>query len=455
MRRIVNIGLFLALMLMVTDLFAGPVDGGKRLKAVAQFGMTIGAKDGRLVHTMTASDGTPTLYVYNYDKGYAVIAADDKSVPVVGYSDEGPIVWEEVPENMRWFLESLSEEMAAVIKNPDFDNKATAPLWDVLIEGSYQPAKSVVVGPLISANWSQGTYYNSLCPADASASTSGGHVQVGCGAMVMGQVMRYWKYPEHGQGTSTYSCNYGTLSVNFADATYLYDSMPARLTSSSSPAQVEAVATLLYHCGVAAQMYYGPTASVANSNNMVSALSTYFKYPASIEYHERGNLNITSWMSHLKAELDSLCPFFYGASGSYGGHVFVCDGYRDDDYLHLNWGWGGGYNGYYMVGGFNPGPYDFNSSHAVIVGIRGPELPAPPVGIDVPEQTSFAAYPNPTTSMVTLAGVNFGTELRLFNALGAEVLRTQYDGCPLDLARFPCGIYLLRTPTVSVKIAKQ
>lgn len=457
MKKSILFGLFLALALLPAFLFASPVDGGKAYKAAVRFGATIGVRDARLVHTMTTPDGTPTLYIYCYDNGYSVIAADDKSVPVVGFSDNGPIEWTCVPDNMRWFLESLSAEMAAVIANPDLDSKATAPMWESLLAGEYSAPKAIVVGPLINANWSQGQYYNNLCPADASAPAgTGGHTMVGCGAMVMGQVMRYWKYPQQGQGSHSYSSsNYGTLLADFANTTYQYDLMPTRLGTSSTEEQVNAVATLLYHCGVAVDMRYGPSASTANSNYMVSALTTYFRYPATIEYHERGSLSITSWMTHLKAELDSLCPFFYGASGSYGGHVFVCDGYRDDDYLHLNWGWGGNYNGYFMVGDFNPGPYDFNSSHAVIVGIRGPELPAPPAGINHPDQIRLAVYPNPATSSVTLSGLPLGTEVRLFNALGAEVLRTLYDGTPIDLSRLHNGIYLLRTPTATAKIAKQ
>ena len=159
---------------------------------------------------------------------------------------------------------------------------------------------------------------------------------VGCGAIVMGQVMRYWRFPATGTGSHSYSSNYGTLSANFGATTYHYENMPDKLSVVFHPDScVEAVATLLYHCGVSVNMNYGPEASVANSNRIVSALSTYFRYPTTIQYIERGNLSTTTWLNYLKNELDEGAPFMYGGSGNYGGHVWTCDGYRDDNYFQV------------------------------------------------------------------------------------------------------------------------
>ena len=40
-------------------------------------------------------------------------------------------------------------------------------------------------------------------------------------------------------------------------------------------------------------------------------------------------------------------------------HAFVCDGYKEGDYFHINWGWGGQFNGYYRLSVLSPREYGF------------------------------------------------------------------------------------------------
>ena len=47
-------------------------------------------------------------------------------------------------------------------------------------------------------------------------------------------------------------------------------------------------------------------------------------------------------------------PVFYmGVTSDEGGHAFVCDGYRDG-YFHINWGWSGVSNGYFLLWSLDP-----------------------------------------------------------------------------------------------------
>ncbi len=299
--------------------------------------------------------------------------------PILAFSDEGAFVSENMPDHIRFFLDGYTDEIQYTIDKQQNADIEIQQQWEQLLSDTSLVPKdgTVIVRPLLGGNkWNQTRYYNNLCPADATGNVAyGGHAAVGCGALVMGQVMRYWQYPTTGTGSHSYnSSNYGTLSANFGATTYHYESMTDQLTLSNHPDScMEAIATLLYHCGVAVNMNYGPSASVANSNKIVSALSTYFRYPTTIRYIERGNLSSTAWLNYLKGELDEGAPFMYGGSGSNGGHVWTCDGYRDDNYFHFNWGWGGQQNGYYAL--TNCSTYGFNSNHAIIIGIRGPELP--------------------------------------------------------------------------------
>jgi hypothetical protein len=403
--------------------------------------------------TLRGEKGAPSFYVVNFNsEGFVIVAGDDRVQPILAFSDEGAFVAENMPDHIRFFLDGYTEEIQYMVDSQKHVDEATLQQWETLLSDSTPAQKGgdgdVVVGPLLGNNkWNQTQYYNDLCPADASGnSTYGGHAAVGCGALVMGQVMRYWKFPTTGTGNHSYNSNYGTLSANFGATTYHYEYMPDKLTSLNHPDScVEAIATLLYHCGVAVNMNYGPAASVCNSNKIVAALSTYFRYPATVQYIERGSLSSSAWLSHLKSELDEGAPFMYGGSGNYGGHVWTCDGYRDDDYFHFNWGWGGQQNGYYAL--TNCSSYGFNSNHAIIIGIRGPELPD---AIEEHSAENVKVFPNPSNGNVHVyADLHPVLELQIFDMFGRMILHKSVGekDFSVDLSDYDAGTYILRLVT--------
>ena len=403
--------------------------------------------------TLRGENGSATsFYVVNFStKGFVIVAGDDRVNPILAFSDEGAFVAENMPANIRFFLDGYAEEIQYTIDNQQYSDETVQQQWDQLLSDTplVPKAGNVIVGPLLGNNkWNQTKYYNDLCPDDASGNAAyGGHAAVGCGALVMGQVMRYWQYPTTGRGSHSYtSNNYGSLSANFATTTYHYESMPNQLTASNHPDScVEAVATLLYHCGVAVNMNYGPSASVCNSNKIVSALSNYFRYPATVQYIERGSTSSTTWLNYLKGELDEGAPFMYGGSGNYGGHVWTCDGYRDDDYFHFNWGWGGQQNGYFLI--TNCSSYGFNSNHAIIIGIRGPELPA---AIEEHNPGNVMVFPNPSNGMVYVRAESQQLqELQVFDLSGRMLLQQNISEreSSIDLSGYNAGTYILRLTT--------
>lgn len=400
--------------------------------------------------------GNADYYAFNIGGGFVIVAGDDRCHPILAYSDESSFDGENIPEHVAFFLNEYAREMEAVTASCSTD-ETTIQKWNKLIHNEMTNTKDgeVVVGPLLTDKWKQYPYYNAYCPADANAAQSGGHALVGCGALVMGQVMRYWRYPEHGTGSHSYTCNfasygygdYGVLSADFGNTTYDFANMPEKLSSTSSVAKITATATLLYHCGVSVNMAYGVNASTSNSNNIVPAFSTYFGYPATVVYKERSYYNDTQWWNFIRGELDERAPFLYGGNGSYGGHVFVCDGYRDDDFVHLNWGWGGSYNGYFSLSAFNPGPYDFNSSHAIIIGIRGPQLPEE-IADNV--EDGLRIYPNPTSAQLNIEWEHGSAQdqlLRVTDLAGRTIysrtISMNETACTINASNFAKGIYIL------------
>lgn len=389
------------------------------------------------------------FYVFNIDDGFVMMTADDRLIPVLGFSTESNFNAQQIPENLNFFLNEYADEIMAALASPYTQNEQTVAQWAQLQHQHYYLSKSpneVVVGPLVTSKWAQWSPYNTYCPADAQATSSGGHALVGCGAIVVGQVMRYWGYPTTGTGSHSYSSSYGLLSVNFANATYDYENMPARLQANSAAEKIDAVATLLYHCGVAVNMNYGPQASWSNSNNIVAALTNYFAYPPTIHYLERNGYSTNLWLAKVKNELDSLAPFFYGGSGSQGGHVFVCDGYRDDDYFHINWGFGGSYDGYFTLSALSPGPYDFSSSQAIIVGIRGPQLPN--VSVNDHKDFPISIYPNPVHDYVNLeTSLEASVQIVDVNGQVLQHLGKGNGSRAVDVRGLSSGIYFVRFTT--------
>ncbi len=323
-----------------------------------------------------SSGGTILYYIFNdeNDGGFVLVAGDKRVEPILGYSTEGKFDTIDMPDNLRYWLKGYEEEINYAIANFEESTQEIAEKWDGYIKNiPTKTRKTIVVGPLVQTKWGQGSPYNNLCPYDYNA---GQRAVTGCVATAMAQIMKYWGYPIVGNGSHSYThSDYGTLSANFANTNYKWSSMPNTLTNSSSSVEKEAVATLMYHCGVAVEMDYSPTESGAytiatwlqqlmGETDAVTALNNYFRYTA--EGYERSDYTATSWISLLKNELNNARPILYSGSGNDGGHAFVCDGYNDNDQFHFNWGWNGQGDGYFLTNALNVGNYNFNSSQDIV-----------------------------------------------------------------------------------------
>ena len=336
-------------------------------KVASTFLNNNGAKSAQLTD-LSKEAGFPNLYIFTTESSFVVMAADDCAQPILGYSFENTFVADDMPDNMRWWLQQYSDEIQWGIENGIRSDKSTADEWKKLQEGKgSKDTPAVIVGPLIATRWGQDAPYNNLCPYNESA---GKRAVTGCVATAMAQVMKYWNYPEQGVGSNTYTPadhpEYGEQSANFGETTYDWANMTNTYGSSSTQAQKDAVATLMYHCGVSVNMDYDY--SQANTNHVGSgaptamvpeSLKTYFKYSPSATYKYKDDFTNDQWIALLQHELDENRPVLYAGryvtSTGGGGHAFVCDGYRSDGKFHFNWGWNGSRDSYFAIGALNPG----------------------------------------------------------------------------------------------------
>lgn len=328
--------------------------------------------------TKELKENNDTYFVYdvNENDGYVIVSNEYGVNPILGYSDKGHLsnAKKAISPEFAYLLEDFQKKIEYVKSHAKKTDRTVSNRWSSLKGKSAATlVYSTAVAPLIKTNWNQSPYYNALCPSDA-----GGQAITGCVATAIAQVMKFWNYPTTGTGSHCYTDNgygrgsYGNLCVDFGATTYKWADMPNELNSTSTPAQINAVATLMYHVGVGVNMGYSPSASGAwpTTNN---ALVSYFNYAPDTNFLNRNLTPNAEWSALMKNDLDKGYPVLY--TGFYvggAGHEWVCDGYDQNGLFHMNFGWGGGANGYFNL----DDPNGFVSSQACYFNLR-PSVSSP------------------------------------------------------------------------------
>ncbi len=290
----------------------------------------------RLAHVGKAKEQAG-WYAFNLTgkRGFVIVSGNDQTDGILGYADQGEFDYDNMPENMRVWLEQYAQSIEAIS------------------EGVLRPARNIaghpteVVEPLITSMWGQKDPYNSMCPQVNST-----RCPAGCTAVAMAQVMRYHRFPTTSTNvipaytTSTHSIGMPELQPT----TFDWDKMPDQLSSDTPQESIDEVAKLLLYCGQATEMNYDATGSGAFTDILPQRMPLYFNYPKTIHYVYRKSYSEEEWDSLLVRELTNGRPVIYTAYTNLGaGHTFVCDGYDGQGLYHINWGWLGAGNGYYRI----------------------------------------------------------------------------------------------------------
>ena len=383
MKTIKTLLLALSLALTCGTLRSAPIDPITAQKAAYNFMLTrpgfdtLKIQNIRLEFTSTrmSDNSGNSFYAFSAGShGFVIIAADDRVFPVLAYSTTSALEPQALPAPARQLLDGYRQQTVN-------EQNCTQPLtheknamWDRLVNG--RPAvtrKSIqTVGPLISTLWNQRPYYNRYCPYDTIEETNS---VTGCVATAMAQIIRYWKWPEHGYGSCAYThYKYGYLETDYSKNEYKYNNMPIALDKFSSETEIDAVARLMSDCGIGVGMGYSPSGS--GSQVMEAGGGRY-----SAEFVMRNHFGYvydeavykylipTQWLRLVKNDLDNGRPIIFRASHEdMGGHCFICDGYDENGMFHFNWGWGGAHDGYYLM----DSAYGFNIYQGAIFGLMPP-----------------------------------------------------------------------------------
>ena len=359
--------LLAAAVLMIGTAVAAPVNP-KRAAALAQsfFSSQTGAKSGNRLADVPTEWQYRGIYLFEgADGGFVLVAADDAARPILGYSATGAMDTANMPPALQEWLKGYQKEIDILREAKGFPPHAE---WYALEQG-ITPKDTVWEGvePMLTTFWDQGYPYNGYCP--------GGSV-TGCAATAQAQVMNYWKYPAFGQGSHSYThVLYGVQQADFGHTLYDWENMPVEATASSPMVEKEAVALLMYHCGVSLEMDYSRDGSgaaglagISGYASIDNSLKDYFGYSNQMRVvHKDFGYGNAEWRDMIIADLDLGHPIVYTGAAEEGGHGFVCDGYDSRGYMHFN----------FAVYSISPGvggvggnvTYTFNMSNAALLGL--------------------------------------------------------------------------------------
>ena len=332
-------------------------------------------------NTTTSSSANKAYYfVYNIgeNQGFVIVSGEDRTKTILGYSDSGSFNSSEIPENLKIWLDFYASEIKLLSAQPK--KAVSSAKFNANTDLKLNENKSVyapAIAPLLGGiKWNQGSPYNNLCPMfDATT-----RCVSGCVATGMAQVMKYHAWPMMGTASKTYTTKTLNvpLSVDFSITEYKWLNMSDTYSTSSTQIQKDAVATLMYSCGVAVNMDYGKSSS-ASSVTMAKSLITYFNYDANIQFYQRDYYSKSEWSDIIKIELNASRPVLYDGQSATGGHLFVCDGYDSNGLFHFNWGWGGSSNGYFELTVLNPSDQGiggtgggYNAGQGITIGVQKP-----------------------------------------------------------------------------------
>lgn len=376
--------LLILLSLFVSVLQAATVNKQDALQKAQQFvaGRQAAARGGAgQAQSLQSALDNSYYYVFNIgtDGGFVIVSGDDRTPEILGYSDAGHFDAQNIPDNMRAFLQGYADEIQQMPETMPAASRGV---------GQKRVVKTPI-SPLLVTEWDQSEpYYNNLPTFYDSDKCL-----TGCVATAMAQVLYYLKYPSaKTQVIPGYTINFNIggnpyeLTVPQVEATtFAWNEMLPAYSGGETNDEKAAVAALMQCCGTSVGMTYRSYAYGGSSASLASiphALKTYFGFDNNVQYRNRSLYTTTEWEDMIYTELAAARPVLYGGQSSGGGHAFVCDGFDGDGYYHINWGWSGNHNGFFLLAVLNP--YDtsgagasskhdgYTMSQDAIIGLRTP-----------------------------------------------------------------------------------
>ena len=407
----------------------------------------------RLPLTSENTKGQAPFYVFNIsdNDGFVIVSGDDRAPSILGYSDTGSIDTDHLPANLQDLFTGYERQMEILSGMEDVPYaqkmKARAP----------KPTKHSI-RPLVPSRWDQGLPYYNQTPM-----VNGEHTATGCAATAMAQIMYFHKYPQGPIQKSIPGYQSDAIHTTMPElpiTTFKWNEMSDTYASDAT-ADPCAVSELMLYCGQALEMNYNigsKGGSGALSRRFYPAFVEYFGYDAGLQLVSRSEYSYDDWNDLIYNELANNRPVLYsGVTSLNGGHAFVCDGYASGEYFHINWGWHGRSDGYFLLSVLFPEIQGtggsmgngFGLDQEAVIGIQRPNGGTKPfIALNIYEM-SATSYTNTFTR--TNSSANFTGSapcMRFYNRKGATALNYEVglalykDGAFVaEITRYPAETY--------------
>ena len=368
------------------------------------------AKDA-LMDIRDVSDTRTLAYVLELQStGFIVVTGDKEIGPLLAYSNKSKFDAKESTENilLQMIRGDVSLRLLALQENviSSTVRARSQSSWNTLTDKTVKQTNQGIpnqrllsdfeYGPYLTSEWSQSNAYdnnwnyravwNYYTPKGPDGSTS--NYVCGCVATAMAQILNFHEWPITGTGSYSYTWYNGSnpeeLSVDFSSPYDWANTLDIYYYVPSTLQQRQAAGLLSYHCGVSVDMNYTSSGSGAFTFMVNNALKDRFR--TSGNYLDEPE---TDFWSRLNANMISGRPGELSISRWVGGtrqsgHAVVIDGLRYDagdpqsEYeYHLNMGWGGSSDAWYVLPNITSSPYYNQVDGCVMDIIPTPDLDDP------------------------------------------------------------------------------
>ena len=351
----------LAALVLTLTTMAGPIDKQQALNTAKAFMKDINPQAVLQTSTVKHAPGlqgntaTQPYYVFNAEnnQGFVIVAGDDRSEDILGYSDKGYFDANDLPEALVGMLEGFVEDLKYLDQH---DSNA-----DINETARKAPKKAVSksrrpVAPFTPSQWIQGVPFANKTPTFINDEGEEKHAPVGCVCCAVAQLMYYWKYakiPSTGVPGYTQSggdfdgLEFDALPYREFDLTQMKDRY-----DTYTPEEGELIGDFFEYIDRANKARFWHKTTYLAFENILPNLKKYFgyTYATGILSSECGAAEFENFIYN---DISQGVPVILAGRCNPGRHGFVVDGYSYDDFFHINWGWEGKSDGYFRLAPLN------------------------------------------------------------------------------------------------------
>ena len=459
MKTKLKISIFSLLCLTIPSIiFAGSIDIETARKVATSKINSEGKGNEISIKSIIPVNNGNITYFYAVDllpTGYIIVSADDNLPPVIAYSYQNNIDTDGKFFNI--LKQDIGKRLACIEKISSQTIQNRRAQWNDLINGTckksplfqqWPPAGSTSTGGWLESNWKQDAPYNQMCPIDPTTSVRS---YTGCPATAMAQILNYHKTTNNTQFTDNddYYHNYAgrTYWIDNDFSLHGFPSFPqlnVYLDTLNSHYQNNIALTnddeaaLSFACGVAAKEVY--TSGGSGTMSVSQALDAYHRFNCNTALLLLNS--DTNLFTHLAQNMrDSLPAHLAIVDSAWStGHNVVVDGYNTNNYFHVNFGWGGTDNGWYIL------PDQMPCNLTVIEGLIVDILKKGTASInEINNLSQCKIYPNPASSIITIEQEKYGTSLFTISDVSGKIIFSKTVSnkiTQLNISSLPQGIYL-------------